>query len=85
MKPRLDPVTETARVHADVGKQIHELMEREGLSTRRLAQLAGVDPGRIRDLRIGKHSPSLRTLACLFAALGYRLEVYADPNPRAGE
>lgn len=73
-----DATRELARLRADVGALLNQIMQQGGISKRQLAYRAGVDPARIRGMLTGaSYTPSLRSIVRVFAALGYRLEIRA--------
>lgn len=57
-----------------IGKRIAELRKRRGLSQAKLAELAGIDPGHIARIELGRYSTGIDILAKIGYALDYRID-----------
>lgn len=66
----------------DVGALVRETRERHGLSQATLARRAGTTQKQVSRIERGEISPSISTVARVFAAMGERLELSAVPGPR---
>lgn len=66
----------------DVASRIIELRERKGYTTNKLANLAGISQSHLREIEMGKRSPTIETLSYFCDALGVDLaEFFADETP----
>lgn len=57
-----------------IGKRIAELRKQKGLSQAELAELAGIDPGHIARIELGRYSTGIDILAKIGHALGSRID-----------
>ena len=60
---------------AEVGRQVAELRNKRGLSTRQLAELCGVDSSNIGKIEQGRYNVSVDILGRVCDALGARLKI----------
>ena len=60
---------------AEVGRQVAELRNKRGLSTRQLAELCGVDSSNIGKIERGRYNVSVDILGRVCDALGARLKI----------
>ncbi|WP_375398012.1 helix-turn-helix domain-containing protein [uncultured Sphingomonas sp.] len=65
---------------AEVGKRLHELRKRNGISQRELARRAGLTHGTVSFIEHGKISPSIGTMRQLLEALDLTLSHFFAPN-----
>jgi transcriptional regulator with XRE-family HTH domain len=65
----------------DAAETIRELRKRHGISQRQLALRAGTSQAAISQLESGRRDLSVGTLERILLALGYRLNVVAEPLP----
>ncbi len=72
---------EDARLAYEIGRQVRELREAQGLSQNQLAGRLGTTQSVIARLEAGGTKPTLRTLERVAAALGVRVRVQLD-KPR---
>ncbi len=61
-----------------IGKRIAELRKQRGLSQVKLAELAGIDPGHIARIELGRYSTGIDILAKIGHALGCRVDFIED-------
>ena len=54
----------------DIGSRITQLRKAKGISTNKLANLAGVSQSYLREVEMGKKNPTVETLSYLIFALG---------------
>lgn len=66
---------ETNNYRAEVGRQVAELRNKRGLSTRQLAELCGVDSSNIGKIERGRYNVSVDILGRVCDALGSRLKI----------
>jgi len=59
-----------------VAQRIIELREKRGLTTNRLANLAGVSQSHLREIEMGERNPTVETLSYFCEALGVSLEEF---------
>jgi transcriptional regulator with XRE-family HTH domain len=57
-----------------IGKRIAELRKQKGLSQAKLAELAGIDPGHIARIELGRYSTGIDILARIGQALNCRID-----------
>lgn len=57
-----------------IGKRIAELRKQKGLSQAKLAELAGIDPGHIARIELGRYSTGIDILAKIGYALDCRID-----------
>lgn len=70
-----------ARLAYEIGRQIRELREGQGLSQRQLADRMGTTQSVVARLEAGGSKPTLRTLERAAAALQRRVKVRLDKPP----
>ncbi len=58
-----------------IGRQVAELRNKRGLSTRQLAELSGVDSSNIGKIERGRYNVSVDILGRVCDALGARLKI----------
>ena len=58
-----------------IGKRIAELRKQKGLSQAKLAELAGIDPGHIARIELGRYSTGIDILAKIGYALDCRIDI----------
>lgn len=63
-----------------IGKRIAELRKRRGLSQAKLAELAGIDPGHIARIELGRYSTGIDILAKIGYALDCRIDFIDNTN-----
>ncbi len=59
-----------------VAQRIKELREKRGLTTNKLANLAGVSQSHLREIEMGERNPTVETLSYFCEALGVSLEEF---------
>lgn len=64
----------------NVGKRIIELREAKGISTNKLANLAGISQSYLRDIELGKKQPTVEYLSYICDALGITLKIFFDDS-----
>ncbi len=64
-----------------VAQRIKELREKRGLTTNRLANLAGVSQSHLREIEMGERNPTVETLSYFCEALGVSLEEFFRESP----
>lgn len=64
----------------DVGKRIVELREKRGISTNKLANLAGITQSYLRNIEIGKTNPTVEMLGYICEALNISIRDFFDIN-----
>lgn len=57
----------------NVGERIIELRTAKGITTNRLANMAGVSQSHLREIELGKRNPTVETLSFFCDALGVSL------------
>lgn len=62
----------------NVGKRIVEFREEKGISTNKLANLAGISQSYLRDIELGKKQPTVEYLGYICDALGITLKIFFD-------
>lgn len=62
----------------DVGKRIVDLRLKKGLSTNKLANLAGISQSYLRDIELGKKQPTVEYLGYICDALKISLKDFFD-------
>lgn len=70
----------------DIGAKLIYLREIKGITTNKLANLAGVSQSHLREIELGKKNPTVETLSYFCDALGITLsdffnETDSDINP----
>ncbi len=58
----------------DIGKKITMLREKQGITTNKLANLAGISQSYLREVEMGKKNPTVETLSYICFALNIGLE-----------
>ena len=64
----------------NVGERIIELRTAKGLTTNKLANLAGVSQSHLREIELGKRNPTVETLSFFCDALGISLSDCFNEN-----
>ena len=64
----------------DVGKRIIELREKRGISTNKLANLAGITQSYLRNIEIGKTNPTVEMLEYICEALNISIWDFFEVN-----
>ncbi len=64
----------------DVGKRIIELREKRGISTNKLANLAGITQSYLRNIEIGKTNPTVEMLEYICEALNISIRDFFEVN-----
>ena len=64
----------------NVGERIIELRTAKGLTTNKLANLAGVSQSHLREIELGKRNPTVETLSFFCDALGISLSDFFNEN-----
>ncbi len=64
----------------NVGERITELRTAKGLTTNKLANLAGVSQSHLREIELGKRNPTVETLSFFCDALGVSLSDFFNEN-----
>ena len=64
----------------DVGKRITELREKKGITTNKLAYLAGISQSYLRDIELGKKNPTVEILSYICGALDISLQDFFTEN-----
>lgn len=64
----------------NVGERIVELRISKGLTTNKLANLAGVSQSHLREIELGKRNPTVETLSFFCDALGISLSDFFNEN-----
>ena len=64
----------------NVGNRIKEFRGQKGLSTNKLANLAGVSQSYLRDVELGKKNPTVETLSYICFALNISLQKFFTVN-----
>ena len=64
----------------DVGKRIIELREKRGISTNKLANLAGITHSYLRNIEIGKTNPTVEMLEYICEALNISIRDFFEVN-----
>lgn len=64
----------------DVGKRIVELREKRGISTNKLANLAGITQSYLRNIEIGKTNPTVEMLEYICEALNISIRDFFSIN-----
>ena len=64
----------------NVGERIIELRTAKGLTTNKLANLAGVSQSHLREIELGKRNPTVETLSFFCDALGLSLSDFFNEN-----
>ena len=59
----------------NVGKRIIQLREDKGISTNKLANLAGISQSYLRDIELGNKQPTVEYLSYICDALGITLKI----------
>lgn len=62
----------------NVGKRIIQLREDKGISTNKLANLAGISQSYLRDIELGNKQPTVEYLSYICDALGITLKIFFD-------
>lgn len=62
----------------DVGKRIVNLRVKQGISTNKLANLAGISQSYLRDIELGKKQPTVEYLSYICDALKISLKDFFD-------
>ena len=62
----------------DVGKRIIEFRTKQGISTNKLANLAGISQSYLRDIELGKKQPTVEYLGYICDALKISLKDFFD-------
>ncbi len=60
----------------EIGSRITELRERRGITTNKLANLAGISQSFLREVEMGKKNPTVETLSFICYALGISLREF---------
>jgi ribosome-binding protein aMBF1 (putative translation factor) len=79
-RPAAAAAYEEARLAYEIGRQVRELREAQGLSQTQLASRMGTTQSVIARLEAGGSKPTLRTLERAAAALRVRLNVHLDKS-----
>lgn len=66
----------------DVGKRIIYLREKKNYTTNKLANLAGISQSHLREIELGKRSPTIETLSYFCDALGIDLAEFFDDDSK---
>jgi len=65
----------------NLGERLVELRTAKGLTTNKLANLAGVSQSHLREIELGKRNPTVETLSYFCDVLGVSLsDFFADNN-----
>lgn len=64
----------------EVHKRITYLREQKGITVNKLANLAGISQGFLRDIELGKKHPTVETLSYICDALGISLRDFFDDD-----
>jgi len=64
----------------DFGKRIIELREKRGISTNKLANLAGITQSYLRNIEIGKTNPTVEMLEYICEALNISIRDFFEVN-----
>ncbi len=64
----------------EVNKRITFLREQKGITVNRLANLAGISQGFLRDIELGNKRPTVETLSYICDALEISLKDFFDDN-----
>ncbi len=68
----------------DVGGRITELRKKKGITTNRLAYLAGISQSYLRDIELGKKNPTVEVLSYICEALDITLsDFFTKPGKYA--
>lgn len=62
----------------NVGKRIIQLREDKGISTNKLANLAGISQSYLRDIELGNKQPTVEYLSYICDTLGITLKIFFD-------
>ncbi|MCM1055455.1 MAG: helix-turn-helix domain-containing protein [Bacteroides sp.] len=57
----------------DVAKRLKALREKRGITTNKLANLAGISQSHLREIELGQRNPTVETLSYFCEALGVSL------------
>ena len=68
----------------NVGERITELRTAKGLTTNKLANLAGVSQSHLREIELGKRNPTVETLSFFCDALGVSLSDFFASDEKNG-
>ncbi len=60
----------------NVAQRLVELRERRGITTNKLANLAGISQSHLREIELGTRNPTVETLSYFCDALGISLEEF---------
>ncbi len=64
----------------EVNKRITFLREQKGITVNKLANLAGISQGFLRDIELGNKRPTVETLSYICDALGISLKDFFDDD-----
>lgn len=64
----------------NVGERITELRTAKGITTNKLANLAGVSQSHLREIELGKRNPTVETLSFFCDALGVSLSDFFNAD-----
>lgn len=64
----------------DIGKRIMELREKKGITTNKLANIAGVSQSHLRDIELGNKGVTVETLSYFCDALGISMKEFFDES-----
>lgn len=68
----------------NIGERIIELRTAKGLTTNKLANLAGVSQSHLREIELGKRNPTVETLSFFCDALGVSLSDFFSTGENEG-
>lgn len=60
----------------DIAKRLKSLREKRGITTNKLANLAGISQSHLREIELGQRNPTVETLSYFCEALGVSLEEF---------
>ncbi len=64
----------------NIAQRLIELRTMKGMTTNKLANLAGVSQSHLREIELNKRNPTVETLSYFCDALGVSLEVFFSEN-----
>lgn len=65
----------------DIGNRITTLRKRKGLTTNKLATVAGVSQSYLRDVELGNKNPTVEMLSYICDGLGVSLQTFFSEQP----
>ncbi len=66
----------------NISQRLIELREKRGITTNKLANLAGISQSHLREIELGQRNPTVETLSFFCDALGISLEEFFHEEQR---